>query len=111
MKTFTLLMIGIGLSFLASCTSQRKILNSYMGATKQQVIMGFGPPNEVASDGNGGEILLYYRSAYIPGQAGLVTVGANNQLYQGHGTPGYSISRRTAIYINSKGLVYYWRIN
>jgi len=82
-----------------------------MGATKQQVIIGFGPPSETTSDGNGGEILIFYRSGYIPGTTGLVTVGANNQLYQGQGTPGYAVSRRTAIYINSQGRVYYWRIN
>lgn len=34
-------------------------MDSWLGSTKQQVIMGNGIPLKTSTDGNGGEVLLY----------------------------------------------------
>lgn len=82
-----------------------------MGRTRQEVIMGFGPPTQVVSDGNDGQILVFQRTGYLPGSTGIVTVGADNKLYQGQGREGMYISNSRMFYINAAGTVYYWRIN
>ena len=48
------------------CTSRKKILNSWIGSTKQNLIYSWGPPARTESDGDGGEILIYARQIYIP---------------------------------------------
>jgi len=38
-----------------------KMREWYMGRSKQEVIVNWGKPDEVSSDGDGGEILTYHR--------------------------------------------------
>ena len=86
-------------------------MNSYLGKSKQEVIMAFGVPLQTASDGNNGEILIYNKSGYVPGSTGFVTPGANGTLNQGQRTYGSYYSRNVSIYVNSQGIVYHWLIN
>lgn|GEM_PF-5855844 len=77
--------------------------------------MGFGPPMQTVSDGNGGEILVYQSTRTMPGytSSGVATVGSDNKVYQGQSTyhQGYSVTRSIMFYINTEGKVYYWRTN
>ena len=54
---------------LASCVSSReatkKAMDSWLGSTKQSLILEWGAPNRVTSDGDGGEVLVYERSTYL----------------------------------------------
>ena len=42
-------------------------MNSWIGETKQSLIMNWGPPEKTATDGGNGEILVYSSKVYIPG--------------------------------------------
>lgn len=78
-----------------SCTSTRKVMDSWMGATKQQLIMKWGPPTKTASDGGSGEILVYSTQKYDPGNAYL-------------NLPPLTYWDNKYFYINSEGKVYHW---
>jgi len=41
-------------------------MDSWLGDTKQNLILKWGPPARVASDGGSGEILIYSRQVYMP---------------------------------------------
>lgn len=63
MKLLTLALLFI---CLVGCTSQKKIMQSWVGNTKQNLILNWGPPATTASDGGTGEILVYSQPVYIP---------------------------------------------
>ncbi len=50
---------------MVGCTSTKKVMNSWLGHSKHDVIMGWGPPSKVSSDGNGGKCLLFSPSIWI----------------------------------------------
>lgn len=70
-------------------------MNSWIGQTKQNLIMNWGPPVKTASDGGSGEILVYSSKVYIPG----------NQ----YAAPQTYWDNRY-FYVNSDGKVYHWTI-
>lgn len=77
------------LIFFLSCTSEKEIMGSWMGAQKKDLILSWGPPTRTTSDGNGGEVLVYSNQfAY------------NYQSYWKH----------TMFYVNSYNKVYHWII-
>ncbi len=90
-KLFTLTVILI----ISSCISTRKVMDSWIGASKQQLYMKWGPPTKTASDGGGGEILVYSEQGYNPG------------------IPNYGVAPSTYwdnkyFYVNSEGKIYHW---
>jgi hypothetical protein len=87
MKKIILIFLIVGL--LTACVSQKEKMNSWLGSTKQQIIMSWGPPARTASDGGTGEILIYVRQIYIP--------QSNMNFYD------YKM-----IYVNSGGKIYHW---
>lgn len=78
---------------LFSCKSTRKVMDSWLGATKQQLIMSWGPPTKSASDGGNGEILVYSKQGYIPASQYMVAQSYWDNKY---------------FYINSSGKIYHW---
>ena len=62
-KTVTFLLIVLSLS---SCKSTKKVMDSWLGHSKQSLIASWGPPARTASDGGNGEILIYSKQVYIP---------------------------------------------
>ena len=87
MKKKILILLVVGL--LTACVSQKEIMNSWLGHTKQELIMSWGPPARTASDGGTGEILIYAKQVYIPQW--------NMNYYE------YKM-----MYINSDGKIYHW---
>jgi hypothetical protein len=87
MKKSVLILLVVGL--LTACTSQKEIMNSWLGSTKQQLIRSWRPPARTASDGGTGEILIYASQVYIP---------------------QYNINYYDYImfYVNSEGKIYHW---
>ena len=81
------------LFLMTACTSQREILNSWLGSTKQQLIMSWGPPSRTASDGGDGEILVYANQGHWPG-------------YNGEGA--YNYWNYKYMYVNGSGKIYHW---
>ncbi|MBS4066571.1 MAG: hypothetical protein KGZ74_18560 [Chitinophagaceae bacterium] len=51
-----------------SCTSEKKIMDSWLGSHKSELIEQNGPPDRVASNGSGGEVLVYSHQFYFNGQ-------------------------------------------
>jgi hypothetical protein len=64
------LIILLTVSFLNSCTSQKKILDSWLGMNKKDLILSWGPPTKTIPDGESGEILVYATQRYLPGENG-----------------------------------------
>jgi hypothetical protein len=87
MKKTILILLVVGL--LTACTSQKEIMNSWLGSTKQNLVMSWGPPARTASDGGTGEILIYARQVYIP---------QYNMNYYDY----------KMMYVNSDGKIYHW---
>lgn len=84
-----LLLIAISLLLFIGC-SVRKKMDSWLGQSKHDVIMSWGPPESTAPDGNGGEIITY--SQRVANQYADYTMKAN-------------------FYINGSGVVYHWTYN
>lgn len=75
--------------FILSCSSQRKVMDSWLGSNKQQLIMSWGPPARTASDGSNGEILVYANQVYLP------QYNINNYNYK-------------MFYVDGSGKIYHW---
>jgi len=83
----------IAIILLAGCTSQKEIMNSWMGSTKQNLYMSWGPPSAIASDGKSGEIHTW----------------SVQGVYQmSYGPVNYWEHRR--FWINSDDKVYHWQV-
>jgi hypothetical protein len=91
MKKSILILLIVGL--ISACTSQKEIMNSWLGSTKQQLIMSWGPPARTASDGGTGEILVYANQGYWPGV---------------NGQGAYTYWNYKYMYADSNGKIYYW---
>jgi hypothetical protein len=52
------------LIFFCACTSQREIMDSWLGSTKHQLLTEWGPPSQTSDDGDGGEILVFTSSTF-----------------------------------------------
>lgn len=103
MKKHTIaLMLLLALSIPVFSMGKKKlkrIMDSYINHPKKDVLFSMGIPTQTASDGDGGEILLYSHAGYLP---------AYNY---GNGISGPSRSWYDCsyFYVNSSGIVYGWR--
>ena len=88
MKIFKLSLL-FSLLLITSCTSQKKILDSWMGSDKQRIIRSWGPPSSITSDGGDGEILIW------------------SEQYTGYS--GYTYYMYTMMYADGDGKLYHWR--
>lgn len=64
-------------------------MDSWMGHSKQELLMKWGMPTRESSDGNGGQIVMYAYESYIPGY--------------------FNVWDYKMFYINASGNIYYWR--
>lgn len=83
------------MAILLSCTSQKKstqtILNSWIGDTKQNLILKWGPPTQSTSDGGNGEILIYAHRVYYVLTTGPIDYWEYRMMY-----------------VNAEGKIYHW---
>lgn len=100
----TKLLIFIAFTFLISCKSQKQIMDSWLGSSKQNLIMSWGPPDRTASDGGTGEILVYAKRIYIPSSTFYDSYGGSST------TPARTYWDYKYIYVNNEGKIYYWMI-
>lgn len=91
MKKIFLILMVVGL--VSACVSERKVMDSWLGSTKQQLIMSWGPPARTASDGGTGEILVYATQGYWQGYSGQPSFVYWNYRY---------------MYVNNQGKIYHW---
>ncbi|MBF0576388.1 hypothetical protein [Dysgonomonas sp. GY617] len=101
-----ILFILLTFSLLISCSTTRKTatnrqqelsenMDSWLDSSKHDLLLTWGSPTSVSSDGNGGEILTFeqLKRAYFP-DFGYMTV-----------------VNRYMFYINSQNIVYNWRVD
>lgn len=84
-----LLLILLTSAAIWSCSSTKEVMDSWIGATKQSVILSWGPPARTTSDGGTGEILVYARQIYNP--------------------YGLSFYDYKMFYVDNAGKIYYWQ--
>jgi uncharacterized protein YcfL len=82
------LFVIITILLLAGCVSNKKMMDSWMNNSKHDLVLKWGPPTRVASDGSSGEIYIYEKRYYI-----------------------YNVLRYDfkMFYINSSSVIYSWR--
>lgn len=102
-----------------------KIMDSWMGANVNDLIVSWGPPQQTISDGKGGQILIYSsaRTWTTPGQATTNTYGKANAYGYGNYANAYGRSTSTTTYtppqtrgyeaqrmfwVNRNGKIYRW---
>lgn len=111
MKKSNLIAILIAvLSFTVNAQSKRKLIkqmDSWVGATKHELIMGFGPASRIASDGNGGEILIYSKIRQI--NRDVLRLSADGTLYNEQRVPDVYYQHKM-FYLDSRNKVYHWLI-
>lgn len=81
---------------------------SWVGSHKSEMILSWGPPTRIASDGKCGEILIYEYYRDLGQQEGKMYVDDyGNVRYTDPKQRGYTATRM--FYVNKKGIIYYWR--
>lgn len=84
MKKFLFLLAVI---ILVSCTSEKKVLDSWIGADRHDLIVNSGPPSRTEFIGNGEEVLVYSQQVSSPYSGRqfykntLFFVGGNGKIY------------------------------
>lgn len=79
----------LSILLFTSCTSERKVLDSYLEHNIREVIMKLGPPAQVTSDGSNGKIYVFSESGSNP--------------YNGYTTYHYIF-----FYAYTDGTIYHW---
>jgi len=101
-------LIATALAF-GSCTSTKEIMDSWLGHTKHDLAMKWGPPARTAPDGNGGEILVYANQVYIPASRGITTANTSNGTTStGPGRPAQTYWDYKMMFVNKEGKIYHW---
>ena len=80
-------------TLVLSCTSTRKALDPWLGATKQELILNWGPPIRTTSDGGSGEILVYAEQGDQPSSGNV---------------RAYTYWDYKYMYVDSTGRIYHW---
>jgi hypothetical protein len=94
------------IGLLTFCTSQKEVMNSWVGSTKQNLIMSWGPPLRTTDDGAGGEILVYAKQVYIPSRT--------STFHDGYGGTSTTTSQPInywdykMFWVNTEGKIYHW---
>jgi hypothetical protein len=93
---------------VAGCYSTQQTMDSWIGSSKKDLIMSWGPPDRIASDGGDGEILVYAKQVYVPAQTGISTVGSDGNVHTSSGTPSRTYWDYKLFYINKNSIIYHW---
>ena len=88
-----LILPSLLLSLFLSCTSTRKALDPWLGATKKELIMSWGPPIRTTSDGGTGEVLVYVAQGEF-----AATPGNRPDKFWNY----------TYMYVDTTGRIYHW---
>jgi len=98
----------ISLFLLNGCASISNTMQSWVGSHKSALILSWGPPQQIHSDGAGGEVLVYGQYVDLgqaPGQVQSNYYGGYT--YTAPQQRGYSRTRM--FYVDSDGIIYNWR--
>jgi hypothetical protein len=99
-KTMKITIFLILLLITLSCQSTKTIMDSWLGSSKQNLIMTWGPPEKVIENSPNGTILVYVNRVYTEP---ILISGA----YVG----GENYWRYKYMYVDNNGKIYHWRID
>lgn len=91
-----------------SCYSNAQLketMDSWLGASKHQLLLQWGSPTSVFPDGNGGEIYTYVKTSQTGGFAWTDYWGNT------HWRAPQQVHDKYNFYINSSDRIYAWRVN
>ena len=100
---------------LSGCTSVDDVMKSYLGAHKNDLLANWGAPQNIMSDGSGGEVWIYAQNRQYtsPGYAQTNTYGSVNSFgYTGNSYTTYTAPQTSSwtatrtFFINSNGIIY-----
>lgn len=109
MKKLIFVLIVILITFVSCVSSKintKEVMDSWVGHTKQELLMSWGPPARVERDGAGGEILVFAQQVNIPPQT--------STFYDGYGgsttstLPGVNYWDYKMFWVNQNGVIYHW---
>ncbi len=97
------------LLLVGGCASQvNRVMESWVGKHQSDLILAWGPPQQTASDGKGGSILIYGSYVNLGQQPGRATTDLfGNVTYTAPQQQGYQRTRM--FYVDSSGYIYAWR--
>lgn len=106
----TILMIAVIGVVLIGCQTTQQVMNSWIGHTKHELILSWGPPTSVMDDGNGGEILIYDKRINMGSTTnGSASVNSNGNIDYSERTRDGSFTSRRMMYVDKEGKIYYWK--
>lgn len=99
-----LIVTGLLVALAFSCLAQRKKkiennMNSWLGHTKQELLLSWGMPARETEDGNGGQIVAFTHGGSTDG----INLGYGNRI------PPDAWYDYRIFYINAEGRIYSWR--
>lgn len=101
-----LFLIFILLLFYSCSPSITEIMNSWIGHSKQELIMSFGIPSRIESDGAGGEIVVFAQQVYqAPSNSTIYTNSGSSSTVH---NAGYNYWSYKMFFINKEGKIYHW---
>lgn len=83
---------------------QPKLSNDFVGKSHNYIVSAMGAPSRTASDGNGGQILIYEKTSALSQE-----VATNVNIFNGTYTPGTYTTTSTdyvQFYVNNRGNCY-----
>jgi len=105
--------------FLTSCSSthlskvqleEQKLMNSWIGHTKSELLQTWGPAKNISSDGKGGEIYSFEKTLSFGQSAGQIYSGSNNNIY--YTNPQNRVATRIYnFFIDKNGKIYTWQLS
>lgn len=93
---------------LFGCTTTKQVMDSWVGATKQRLVMNWGAPTRSADDGNGGEILVYAKQVYIQAPSNSY-YNSSGQMVTSQAQP-INYWEYKMFYVNGSGVIYHWLV-
>ncbi len=112
MKKILNLLLFIPLFALTGCAGPGKIMNGWIGKTKEQLFKTWGQPERVVENGAAGTILIYSATSYLYDSPGLdITTQGDGYTPLNH--PAHKNAQFVKLklfYINPAGVIYSWKM-
>ena len=100
------------LTFSCACASVNAAMDAWLGHNANELIIAWGPPMDVTSDGAGGQVLIYDLGPNPYSQA-VGTLAVNDPTMpvwvRNSGKANLAQSRKRMFYVNATGAIYAWR--
>lgn len=102
-------LLGIGCASVLGMVKTQEGMDTWLGASENQFLTVWGPPNSRDTDGAGGKILTYYVEKGTRSGSAVSTVRGNSVItnYNAPRTDVYTLN----LYVSGANKIYNWRCN